>query len=366
MSEDSSTSTRGAHTGALLSALRRGTRALGAARTAEGLLLGSGVYLALTALAVGDGQAPAAVPVLFSAGLAGLCAGIAWGFCHRRTLSQVAQDLSRRIGMAEVSAACQDQALSEPQPMAELAARRVLMRVPPRRLWRLALPVSWPLLLAPLAGGVLLSVVSETHPPASITSIQQGTMESVRAGATAAADQVLTAVGEGRLTQDLAEEATALAQEARGLETQLADAEAVKKLSDWLDRASALEQEVTGEPAAREALAQARRAGEAALMAMAQSLAGVSGQDSSALAGGAKPPNSSESGRAAPLEGTSNPQTSSAGQTPTPKEGTIPGSEQTAEAGSTPLPPVGVQRGALESARDAQLVQLWLEHLKKQ
>jgi hypothetical protein len=268
--------------------------------------------------------------------------------------------------MAEVSAACQDQALSEPQPMAELAARRVLMRVPPRRLWRLALPVSWPLLLAPLAGGVLLSVVSETHPPASITSIQQGTMESVRAGATAAADQVLTAVSEGRLPQNLADDATALAQEARGLETQLADAEAVENLRAWLDRASALEQEVMGEPAAREALAQARRAGEAALMAMAQSLVGVPGQDPSALAGGTTPPDSSEFGREAPFQGTSNPQTSPQGQTPTPQEGTIPGSEQTAEAGSTPLPPVGVQRGVLESARDAQLVQLWLEHLKKQ
>jgi hypothetical protein len=344
-----------------LSALRHGTRARAAARLAEGLLLGFGVYLCLTALAVSDGHAPASTAVLFSASLASCCAALTWGLAHRRSVTQVAEDLSQLVGMPELSAVCQTQGAS-PEPLAELAARRVLMRVPPRRLWRLALPDSWPLLLAPLVGGVLLSLVSEMQPEILRATVAQGTMEVVRAGASAAADQVLTAVSEGRLSQDVAQDALGLAQEARGIDTQLAGPEDLERLSDWLEDAGALEGRVAGEPAAQEALAQARRAGEAALMAMT---AGRD-QDSSAVAQGDLGRDSVENGREVSGAGTSSSQPTLQGQTPAPKEGTIPGPQQPAEGGSSSLPPVGPKKGVLDSARDARLVQHWLEHLKNQ
>lgn len=358
-------STVAVHGTALLSAVRRGTHARGAARVAEGVLLGSGVFLSLTALAVSEGQSPSNAPLLFSALLAGFAAAFTWGWVHRRSFGQVAQDLSQRIGMAEVSAACSDLIPDEPQPMVELAARRVLMRVPPRQLWLLALPVSWPLLLAPLMGGVLLSIVTESQAPRPLRGLQVGTMEALRVGATVAADQVLTAVGEGRLDPEQAQDALALAQSARELRTQAAEPGAVSTLewaadlAAWLEAAQELERQVAGEAPAQEALARARRAGEAALMAAA------AGDSTLADAG----PNSGEiPGQVSPAD-TSEPQTSVSGATTAPEEGTIPPPHQTAEAGLVPpepLPPVGVQPGGLPSARDARLVQRWLEHLKNQ
>lgn len=356
---------RGAHSGALLSTVRRGTKARGAARVVEGVLLGSGVFLFLTAVAVGEGQTPGSQPVLYSALAAGVAAAVAWAQVHRRSFSQVAEDLGGRIGMAEVSAACSGEASQEPQPMVELAARRVLMRVPPSKLWLLALPVSWPLLLAPLLGGVALSIVTESQSRPGQSGIGRGTMDVLSQGATAAAGQVLTAVGEGRLDSSAAQAAMALADGARDLRARTPEAQSsqepawVADLEAWLDAAEALEQRVASDPLAQEALARARRAGEAALMAAR----GGSGWPVSDAGFQSPSPSPGVS-----LPGSSDPQSPATGQTTAPEEGTIPASPQTAEAGSdpgAPLPPVGVQRGAAPQ-RDARLAQRWLDHLKNQ
>lgn len=257
--------TAAAHAGAVRARARVARRALFLARAGEAFLLGLSTALAALVCVHADGARIDRWGSAAAAVLAGGLVATTWMIEHRRSPREVAARLDRALGAdGEFLTAWEVDGDERGGALAELLVERAARAVPGRVAARAGLPESWPMLIAPFVVGAVLAGVTAGEDPRDAARRQ--------AHDRLARDLDRLATGEGagaldpadeRRLRELAREARALADGARGADRAAALAEELRAMEVRLPAASDVGARV-GEMAGRLAAAEAAAADERA------------------------------------------------------------------------------------------------------
>lgn len=320
-------------------------------RIAEGILLALGAVLALIALAVGEGHAPADPAVVGAAIVGGLALAVLWPASRVRSRSKLVAWVAEELGSRELAAVHDTAARGGDAgggPLAELAAARLNGRFEGARLRTAAQGGMWRFLAAPVLGGLALSWTDDaTARP--VAADVGAAMQALSRSATSAAEEILEGVGDGLMEQAMADAVLEVAREARAL-----DPEDPGALDAWLEQAEELALELQREGLRSEALDAARAAAEAASLAAAAEAREVEPEEGGAAAQGDDGEVSGGGAGEDSLAGTD--------AQGTPEEGTMPGQPQPVQVPERPAAAMAAARAALDP-RDAALVQEFLSRL---
>ena len=321
-------------------------------RIAEGILLALGAVLALIALAVGEGHAPADPAVVGAAIVGGLALAVLWPASRVRSRTKLVAWVAEELGSRELAAVHDTAARGGDAgggPLAELAAARLNGRFEGARLRTAAQGGMWRFLAAPVLGGLALSWTDDAtaRPLAADVS---AAMQALSRSATSAAEEILEGVGDGLMEQAMADAVLEVAREARAL-----DPEDPGALDAWLEQAEELALELQREGLRSEALDAARAAAEAASLAAAAGAREVEPEDRGAAA--AQGADGEVSGGGAGEDSLAG--TDAQG---TPEEGTMRGQPQPVQVPEGRAAAMAAARAA-HDPRDAALVQEFLSRL---
>jgi len=341
--------------------VRHAWRGLGAARAAEGALLGAGALFASQAALVASGGAPASVPAWTVAVLCALLAAASWWREHRLAPLDVARRVDRRRELAgALVTAYEVEQRGEISAVARALAAKVAARLSAREALRAVLPASAPLAAVPFLAGALLALALQARddPRAASLEALAGRLNAQLAGAGAPAGAAKAAgltAEEQRALIDLAHGAAALERAARSDE--LAAGEKEEDLAGRLRRLEAdlehLERRLPAGSELRRELERAAGTLDAALLALGEPRPAGPAADAGAAASGAGVDTGSGaelaragsqgrmSGRAKPPEG-----------------------DATQAADGEPHPETGVAGARWWPAEDEAIVARWVERCR--
>ena len=165
--------------------VRRVLQSVSLARTAEALMLGSGLaLLTLSAAIVSGSDLEASIVVL--AGLTGALFGCSWFVEMRPELGDVVQTVDQNLRLdGSMVAALEAEQQVQQSPLARLLSHRLRERVRTTTAIKAALPTSVPFLAAPLLGATVLFSVREAQieqvdPTAWLNPMAIGAAEELR------------------------------------------------------------------------------------------------------------------------------------------------------------------------------------------